>query len=143
MSKQPSRQKAGERDYFWENDIIDIIDLDDSLGHRILKWFKPMSFERLIKEGNRLMARAEKLNKQDEARRLARESRRKASESRSKLIPKNATIRREFVKCNKPNCRRRQPGPYYYAYWKDPKTKKVNKRYIGKDFFLTEGQKDA
>lgn len=86
-----------------------------------------MSFERLIKEGNRLMARAEKLNKQDEARKLASRSRRLACQSRSKSIPQNATIRREFVRCKKPNCNRRQHGPYYYAYWKDPKTKKLNK----------------
>ena len=130
MSNQPSSQKARERNYFWANDII-----DNSLPHRVLKWFRPMSFERLIKEGERLMARAEK----DEKRRIARESRKKACESRSKSIPKNATIRKEFVKCNKPNCHRRQHGPYYYAYWKDPKTKKVTKRYIGKDCFLTDG----
>ena len=86
MSNQPSSQKARERNYFWANDII-----DNSLPHRVLKWFRPMSFERLIKEGERLMARAEKLNRQDEARRLARESRKKACESRSKSIPKNAT----------------------------------------------------
>ena len=139
MSKQPSRQKAGERDYFWENDIVDIIDIiDDSLGYRVLKWFRPMSFERPIKEAEKLLLRYEKLKSKDEKRRIAHESRKKACESRSKSIPKNATIRREFVRCKKPNCYRRQHGPYYYAYWKDPTTKKVNKRYIGKDYVPQE-----
>jgi hypothetical protein len=78
--------------------------------------------------------RYEKPKSKDETRRIAHESRKKACESRSKSIPKNATIRREFVRCKKLNCHRRQHGPYYYAYWKDPRTEKVNKRYIGKDY---------
>jgi hypothetical protein len=51
------------------------------------------------------------------------------------LIPKNATIRKEFVKCKKSNCCYERHGPYYYAYWKDPDTKKkLRKKYIGRHF---------
>ena len=104
---------------------------------------KRWTFDMLRKEAEKLFLRYEKLKSKDETRRLARESRKKACESRSKSIPKNATIRREFVKCNKSNCHRMQHGPYYYAYWKDPRTKKVIKRYIGKDCFPPDGQKDV
>jgi hypothetical protein len=105
------------------------------------KW-STMPFEMLQKEADKVLMRCEKLNIKDEARRLARESRKKACESRSKSIPHNATIRREFVRCKKLNCHSRQHGPYYYAYWKDPETKVLKKKYIGKDYFpddLQEG----
>ena len=46
-------------------------------------------------------------------------------------IPPNATIRREYVKCGDPDCQN-QHGPYLYAYWKEDK--KLNKRYVGKNF---------
>ena len=51
--------------------------------------------------------------------------------NRVKSIPKNATIRKEYVKCGKVLCYHGKHGPYYYAYWKDPKTKKLKKKYIG------------
>jgi hypothetical protein len=85
-----------------------------SLGFsdRFSKWFKPMSFDRLMKEANKIMVRYEKLNNKDE-------SRKRACQSRSKSIPRNAMIRKEYVKCKKPNCYHKQHGPNYYAYWKD------------------------
>ena len=46
-------------------------------------------------------------------------------------IPSNATIRQEYVKCGDPDCQN-QHGPYLYAYWKEDK--KLNKRYVGKNF---------
>jgi hypothetical protein len=50
--------------------------------------------------------------------------------NRAKAIPENATIRKEYIKCGKAFCE--QPhGPYYYGYWKDPQSKKLNKKYIG------------
>ena len=57
------------------------------------------------------------------------------SKNRLNSIPKNATIRQEFVKCGKPSCHNRSHGPYYFAYWKD-KTKddnksKLRKKYLG------------
>src|SRR5215204_6445173 len=86
-----------------------------------------MSRDELMEEGNRLIACAQALDNKEESTRLA-------CQSRSKLVPKNATIRKEYIKCKKPNCYRRQHGPYYYAYWKDPETKKLRKRYIGRYF---------
>ena len=46
-------------------------------------------------------------------------------------IPPNATIRQEYVRCGNPDCQN-QHGPYLYAYWKQDK--KLNKRYVGKNF---------
>jgi hypothetical protein len=50
--------------------------------------------------------------------------------NRAKSIPKNATIRQEYVNCGKVFCIMPH-GPYFYAYWKDPQTKKLKKKYIG------------
>jgi hypothetical protein len=61
-----------------------------------------------------------------------------ACQSRAKLIPENATIRMEFVKCN---CYRQLHGPYYYGYWKDPETKRLRKRYIGRHYCNEDEQK--
>jgi YVTN family beta-propeller protein len=46
-------------------------------------------------------------------------------------IPSNATIRQEYVKCGNPDCQN-QHHPYLYAYWRQDK--KLNKRYVGKNF---------
>jgi hypothetical protein len=51
----------------------------------------------------------------------------------AKCLPENATIREEYVKCGKPFCLC-EHGPYYYAYWIDSSTKKLNKKYIGNYF---------
>jgi hypothetical protein len=59
-----------------------------------------------------------------------------ACANRAKSIPKNATIRKEYVNCKKPNCYREKHGPYYYAYWKEGK--KIKKKYIGQ--YRYEGQ---
>lgn len=48
-----------------------------------------------------------------------------------KEIPKNAKIRKEYIKCGKVNCNDCQHGPYYYAYWKDTISKKLKKKYLG------------
>lgn len=57
-------------------------------------------------------------------------SRQLACANRAKSIPENATIRREYIKCGKQLCEI-EHGPYYYAYWKDPQSKKLKKKYIG------------
>ena len=57
-------------------------------------------------------------------------SRQLACANRAKSIPENATIRKEYIKCGKEICQY-QHGPYYYAYWKDPESKKLKKKYIG------------
>ena len=86
-----------------------------------------MSRDELMEEGNKLIAHAQALDNKEKSIKLA-------CQSRSKSIPKNATIREEFVKCKKPNCYRQQHGPYYYAYWKDPESKGLKKRYIGSHY---------
>ena len=57
-------------------------------------------------------------------------SRELACANRAKLIPENATIRQEYIKCGKQMCEI-EHGPYYYAYWKDSQSKKLKKKYIG------------
>jgi hypothetical protein len=65
------------------------------------------------------------------------------------LPPSNATIKEEYVSCGNEWCCSKgnltdtnvpkedrfhnigRHGPYYYAYWKDPTTKKLKKKYIG------------
>ena len=97
----------------------------------ILGWLdriNSMSRDQLMEEGNKLIARAQALDNKEKSIKLA-------CQSRSKLIPENATIRKEFVKCKKPNCYRQQHGPYYYAYWKDPETRRLKKKYIGRNYF--------
>jgi hypothetical protein len=53
-----------------------------------------------------------------------------ACANRAKLIPPNATIRKEYITCGKQLCEI-EHGPYYYAYWKDSHSKKLKKKYIG------------
>jgi hypothetical protein len=49
--------------------------------------------------------------------------------NRLKSIPQNATIRSEYIKCGKGGCNHHKThGPYYYAYWKDAKSKKLKKK---------------
>ena len=57
-------------------------------------------------------------------------SRELVSMTRAKSIPANATIRKEYINCGKVVCQHKH-GPYYYAYWKDPESKKLKKKYIG------------
>jgi hypothetical protein len=56
----------------------------------------------------------------------------------TKSLPENATIRKEYVKCGKPFCLC-EHGPYYYAYWRDSSSKKLNKKYIG-SYLQKEGK---
>jgi hypothetical protein len=103
----------------------------------ILGWLdriNSMSRDEPTEEGNRLIARAQALNNKEKSIKFA-------CQSRSKSVPKSATIREEFVNCNKPNCSRRLHGPYYYAYWKDPETKRLKKRYIGSHYYPSDKQK--
>jgi hypothetical protein len=95
-----------------------------------------MSLEELIEEGNRLIARVRALDNKEKSARLA-------CQTRSKSIPKNATIRKEFVKCKKPDCYYERHGPYYYAYWKDPETKRLKKKYIGRHYYPAHEQENV
>jgi hypothetical protein len=108
-------------------DFLDLINYEKRLN--------TMSLDRLIEEGNRLIARVRALDNKEKSKKLA-------CQSRSKLIPKNATIRKEFVKCKKSNCYHKEHGPYYYAYWKDPITKKLKKKYIGGHYYPVHVQEN-
>jgi hypothetical protein len=99
------------------------------------KRLNSMSFLELIEKANRLIARVRALDNKDRSKKLA-------CQARSKLIPKNATIRKEYVKCKKPNCCYERHGPYYYAYWKDPETKKLRKKYIGRHYYPVPEQEN-
>lgn len=44
-------------------------------------------------------------------------------------IPKNATIREEFIKCSKDNCNLCPHGPYYYAYCRDKQKMMIEANY--------------
>jgi hypothetical protein len=94
-----------------------------------------MSFEELMAEGNRLVARVKALDNKEKSKKLT-------CQARARLIPKNATIRKEFVKCRKPTCYHKEHGPYYYAYWKDPITKKLKKKYIGRYYYPAREQEN-
>jgi hypothetical protein len=108
-------------------DFLDFINYEERLNK--------MSFVELIAEGNRLITEGQRLDNKEKSARLA-------CQIRSKSIPKNATIREEFVKCKKPNCYHKEHGPYYYAYWKDPETKKLKKKYIGKQYYPAHEQEN-
>jgi hypothetical protein len=81
------------------------------------------TFYKLLKQCTKALDGAEKLvNKINTSQTLA---------TNRKSIPQNATIRSEYIKCGKDRCSHETHGPYYYAYWKDAKTKKLMKKYIG------------
>jgi hypothetical protein len=91
----------------------DTIDLD----------FIPESSYRVFSDASRTISHSRdffgRLNK-------LKETSRKNYES----VPKNATIRSEYIKCGNHSCRRCSHGPYYYAYWRDQG--KRFKKYLGK-----------
>jgi hypothetical protein len=109
-------------------DFLDLINYE--------KRINSMSWGELMAEGNRLLAYSQALNIKEKSTKLA-------CQTRSKSIPKNATIRKEFVKCKKPDCYYERHGPYYYAYWKDPETKKLKKKYIGRHYYPIHEQENC
>jgi hypothetical protein len=109
--------------------VITVLDLFDWIRR-----ISTMSRVELMEEGNKLIARAQALDNKENSIKLA-------CQSRSKSVHKNATIRKEFVNCKKPNCYRQLHGPYYYAYWKDPESKRLKKRYIGSHYYPSDKQK--
>jgi hypothetical protein len=84
---------------------------------------KYTSLQKLLENANKTTEKATKFLNKIKSRQLA-------YANRAKLIPKNATIRKEYINCGKEMCDI-EHGPYYYAYWKDPETKKLKKRYVG------------
>jgi hypothetical protein len=102
---------------------------DTSWKPSLFDWDKPLflrhgsSLEKLLAHAKKTAEKSRFINKI--------ESKKQFSISRAKSIPENATIRKEYVKCGKTPCYQGKHGPYYYAYWKDPETKKLRKKYIG------------
>jgi hypothetical protein len=92
-------------------------------------WNKPLfgnkhtSFQKILADANKTIERSTKFLNKIKSRQLA-------CANRAKSIPQNATIRKEYIKCGKEMCELKH-GPYYYAYWKDPESKKLKKKYIG------------
>jgi hypothetical protein len=84
---------------------------------------KRTSLQKLLANANKTTERATKFINKIKSRQLA-------YANRAKSIPENATIRKEYVSCGKEMCEQKH-GPYYYAYWKDPESKKLKKKYIG------------
>ena len=93
--------------------------------------YKSSSIQKLLANANKTTEKATKFLNKIKSRQLA-------YSNRSKSIPKNATIRKEYIKCGKQMCELKH-GPYYYAYWKDPETKKLKKKYIGDHMPKNEG----
>jgi hypothetical protein len=79
------------------------------------------------------------------------ESAKMSSIQNLKDLPKNATVRKEYVKCRKNGCELSH-GPYYYGYWKEKVgsnddtaavTWKLKKKYIGSYLPQNEGRGDS
>ena len=84
---------------------------------------KRTSLQKLLESANKTIEKSTKFLNKIKSKQLS-------CSIRAKSIPENATIRKEYVKCGKQTCDL-EHGPYYYAYWKDPESKKLKKRYIG------------
>ena len=88
---------------------------------------------KVVASANKTLLKAQKLMDRIE-------SAEQTSRDNVQSIPRNATIRKEYVRCGKLGCEQEPHGPYYYAYWKEEmKTdagrsacrKKLKKKYIG------------
>jgi hypothetical protein len=95
---------------------------------------KHTSLQKLLENANKTTEKATKFLNKIKSRQLA-------YANRSKSIPKNATVRKEYIKCGKEICELKH-GPYYYAYWKDPESKKLKKKYIGDHMPKKEGSEN-
>jgi hypothetical protein len=95
----------------------------------IVDWDKPLfedkrsSLQKVLANAKKTTERATKFINKIKSRHLA-------CANRAKSIPENAIIRKEYIKCEKQMCEI-EHGPYYYAYLKDPESKKLKKKYIG------------
>jgi hypothetical protein len=93
-------------------------------------WDKPL-FSRHTGSLEKILAHAKKTAERSRKFLNKIESKKQSSIDRAKLLPENATIRQEYIKCGKTPCYHGKHGPYYYAYWKDSETKKLRKKYVG------------
>jgi hypothetical protein len=102
---------------------------EDNSRNQLVDWNKPLfghksnSLQKLLASANKTIEKSTKFLNKIKLKQLA-------CVNRAKSIPEYATIRKEYVKCGKEMCELKH-GPYYYAYWKDPESKKLKKKYIG------------
>jgi hypothetical protein len=102
---------------------------NDNNRKSVVDWDKPLfghthtSLQKVLENANKTIEKSTRFINKIKSRQLA-------CANRAKSIPKNATIRKEYIKCGKEICQHKH-GPYYYAYWKDPESKKLKKKYIG------------
>lgn len=104
--------------FYKENSRNSLLDWDNPLFRH-----KRTSLERVLVNTNKVIEKSTKFINKIKLRQLA-------CANRVKSIPENATIKKEYIKCGKQICEQKH-GPYYYAYWKDPESKKLKKKYIG------------
>jgi hypothetical protein len=101
----------------------------DDTQKSLLDWNKPLfgnnstSLQKVLANANKTIEKSTKFINKIKSRQLA-------CANRAKSIPENVTIRKEYIRCGKEMCEL-EHGPYYYAYWKDPESKKLKKKYIG------------
>jgi archaellin len=101
----------------------------ENYGKSIVDWSKSLfgskrtSLQKILENANKTIEKSTKFLNKVKSRQLA-------CAIRAKSKPENATIRKEYIKCGKQMCELKH-GPYYYAYWKDPESRKLKKKYIG------------
>ena len=93
------------------------------IGINLFFGYRLSSFQKVLANANKTTERATRFINKIKSRQLA-------CANRAKSIPENITIRKEYIKCGKEMCELKH-GPYCYAYWKDPESKKLKKKYIG------------
>ena len=121
QSKNNNNDKSNSQSYFSELASL----YKDNTRKPLIDLSKPL-FGHKSNSLQKLLANANKTTEEAKSRQLA-------CTNRSKSIPENATIRKEYIKCGKEMCEQNH-GPYYYAYWKDPESKKLKKKYIGDQY---------
>jgi hypothetical protein len=84
-----------------------------------------LSLDKMYEKGGSIIKQSERLL-------VKMNSKRQVVNRNSKSIPRNATIRKEYIKCGKDLCLGCQHGPYYYAFWRD-ESGKLKKKYIGRN----------
>ena len=96
-------------------------------------FLKPIGWPKLKKRINKQLERIARLEARLDSEQLRSKAKIKSEEitstNNSRNLPRNVTIREEYVKCGKSDCPSKH-GPYYYAYWKQ--NEKLKKKYIGK-----------
>jgi hypothetical protein len=123
-------KNSNDDKFSWQSYLSELSSLyKDNSKKQSFDWSKPLfghkrtSLQKVLTNANKAIEKSTKFINKIKSRELA-------CANRAKPIPENATIRKEYIKCGKQICQQ-EHGPYYYAYWKDPESKKLKKKYIG------------